>query len=263
MHIEVSQELSSKTSSIEGIEDEEEEREDVYYDCAASQTSSLTTIWEEEYDSKVGEELESGNCSTYLDPSAMLLQDDFPPTYVHTQLENVLSQSQLEITSHPSPLPHPNDAECQNTAPSRILTQLVNMFGIDPEQVFPEPDDQSLVDAHTSSSGSLVFDHLKHLLFKLDIPDQIPSKGWAYEGPYSKPKPSSAFDGIPFEFIMPSLNEMRKRIERLESERLSPTPLQKPIILRTFRSIPAWGKMPCVKASVRLDTTIASPCLVL
>ncbi|KAG0142405.1 hypothetical protein CROQUDRAFT_662563 [Cronartium quercuum f. sp. fusiforme G11] len=116
----------------------------------------------------------------------------------------------------------------------------------------------SLVEDHARSSGCLVFDHLKILLSQLDIPDNDSPKyhvAWAFDGRFTKPKPSAAFDSIAFEFkqmendsTMPGEN-LKKKIDLLKIQRKSRFLVKLPSIelnqapkfIKNISKTPSWA----------------------
>lgn len=114
---------------------------------------------------------------------------------------------------------------------------------------------RSLVELHASSTNSLVYNHLKQLLSQLEIPNQESHRAWAFDSPYSRPRPSVAFDEI-LEDEIGIDDEIRSRIDRLRSDRRKNLPIFRQGKLKglyNFRSTPAWARVTPVKACSSLD----------
>ncbi|KAG0143292.1 hypothetical protein CROQUDRAFT_96493 [Cronartium quercuum f. sp. fusiforme G11] len=203
---------------------------------------------------------------------------------VREQPNKVLSKTPFEVSIHDPLGDLGSDLDSQSIVfpipPKRYADDAIHS---DHNGCLEVTRSESLVEDHANSSGSLVFDHLKVLLSELDIPDNDSPKyhvAWAFDPPFSKPKPSSAFDTIAFEIDQIQKTrkipgeDLEERIQKLRSplglglgsgfgfglksfkkENWSSLVMNKKLksFYWNFKSIPFWGIIGPVKASTLVN----------
>ncbi|KAG0141891.1 hypothetical protein CROQUDRAFT_663210 [Cronartium quercuum f. sp. fusiforme G11] len=259
----------------------------LYYDCETNITVSSSSMMGEQ--DSANQSIESQQNSGSRLTALRDLTEDHPPSYSRTQLTQLLNNTRFDIGLEDSfeklepvvPIPsceilNLNTQSLKSSQKSSSSETTLNSSSESSKRVIQSETSSSLVEDHARSSGCLVFDHLKILLSQLDIPDNDSPKyhvAWAFDGRFTKPKPSAAFDSIAFEVkqmenysTMPGEN-IKKKIELLKTQRkskfLAKLPSieinQVPKFIKNISKTPSWAVIKPVgtTASVTFETANA------